>query len=187
MNPDEDIGPSHSPAESYIRAKTFPGIPAAAARNQENTTPSSAPFLSTTRYSTMKTLLRITLLATGVLAAAASSAFSADLATPAAPAVPQHPARAGQLARRAALRHHLAKRLGLTDAQKAQLKSDRASTAAALKSIRADASLTPDQKKAKVRETLQSARMQLRNVLTAEQQAKLQHLRARLHHRHARG
>jgi Spy/CpxP family protein refolding chaperone len=133
----------------------------------------------------MKTLLKITLLTTGVFALAASAATAQDNAP--APTAAQHPRRDAIFARRAAIRHHLAKQLALTDAQKTQLKSERTAAAGLVKAIRADASLTPDQKKAKIRETLTAARTQMRGVLTPEQQAKLQAMRTRKHHRPQNG
>jgi Spy/CpxP family protein refolding chaperone len=134
----------------------------------------------------MKAFLKLTLLSAGILAATVPSlsAAAAAPATPATPAAPAHGRMHALLARRAA-RHHVAKKLGLSSDQISQLKTARASTAAAIKAIRADASLTTDQKKAKVRDTLQSARTTLRGVLTADQQSKLQHFRAK-HHKHHR-
>jgi Spy/CpxP family protein refolding chaperone len=132
----------------------------------------------------MKNLLKLSLLTLG-LAAVSLPAFSAenDTATPPAHAV-RRPLLKALVQRRAALRQKVAKKLDLTADQKAQLKAKRASVVAAVKAIRHDASLTPEQKKAKARETLQAARADVRNVLTADQQAKLQkarqHLRQRL-------
>lgn len=140
----------------------------------------------------MKTLAKITLLAAGLAAAAvtvpvlhAADASGNNSATTGAPA-DKHP-RLHALMRRPAVRQHLAQRLGLSADQVSQLKATRASTAAAVKAIRADASLTPEQKKAKTRETLAVARTQMRGVLTADQQAKLKQMRAALRKRvHAR-
>lgn len=82
---------------------------------------------------------------------------------------------------RAGERARLAERLGLTAEQQAQLKTKRSSIAETAKAIRQDSSLTPEQKKTKLRETLQSARTEMRSVLTPEQQAKLDQMRRRFH------
>lgn len=88
-----------------------------------------------------------------------------------------------RLHRRLAFREQVVKTLGITPAQISQLRADRANTVAAVKSIRTDKSLTPDQRKAKIRAALQAGRAQLQAVLTPDQQAKFAHLRARLHRR----
>ena len=124
----------------------------------------------------MKTLLRLTLLAAGLIAAVLPAANAAEATQdPAA----KHPRLRAMLALRQAVNQRVAKKLGLSADQVAQLKADRAKAAAAVKTIRADTSLTPDQKKAKVRETVQAARAEMRGVLTPDQQAKLQKMRAR--------
>jgi len=46
--------------------------------------------------------------------------------------------------------------------------------------IRADASLTPEAKRAKVRELVEASRTEIHGVLTPEQEAKLQRIRRRL-------
>lgn len=133
----------------------------------------------------MKSLLKISVLTLGIIVAAAPCVSAATAADSAAPAPRAHLGVRAKLLRRAALRRHAMRKLGLTDAQKTQLKATRANTAAAVKAIRADASLTPEQKKAKVRETLLAARTQARSVLTPDQQAKLQQMRSK--HRKAHG
>ncbi len=141
----------------------------------------------------MKTLAKITLFAVGlaVIALPLLNAADTDATTP-APAGKQthagrHP-RMRALMLRKAVRQRVAQKLNLTDEQKTQLKTTRTNTVAAVKAIRADTSLTPEQKKAKVRETLQTARAGLKNVLTAEQQAKIGKLRRLIRaRRQARG
>lgn len=64
------------------------------------------------------------------------------------------------------------KQLGLTEDQKAKIQEIRKSTYEQLKALKADASLTPDAKKAKAREIIQAQRSQIREVLTPEQQKK---------------
>jgi Spy/CpxP family protein refolding chaperone len=135
----------------------------------------------------MKTLTRITLIVAG-LATAALPALTAADTTPApatttttttpAPAA-KHPRLRARLAFRQFIGQRVAKKLGLSSDQMAQLKADRTQTATAVKAIRADTSLTPDQRKSKVRETVQMARTQMLGVLTPDQQAKLQKLQAR--------
>ena len=122
----------------------------------------------------MKTLLKLTLLVAGF--AAALPLLQADPASGPAGGRP-HP---GALAHRRAVRQRIAKRLGLSSDQMAQLKAARLKTVAAVKAIRADASLSTGQKKAKVRETLQAARAEMRGGLTADQQQKLDQMKRRL-------
>jgi protein CpxP len=124
----------------------------------------------------MKTLIRITLLLAGLAAAALPAVNAADAT--AAPAA-KHPRLRAMLMLRQAVRQRVAKKLGLSSDQIAQLKADRAKTVVAMKAIRADSSLTPDQKKTKVRETMQIARAEMRGVLTPDQQTKLQKMRKR--------
>ena len=71
----------------------------------------------------------------------------------------------------------LAEYLGLTDDQKAQIKPIIKSTAQQVKAVRADTTLTPDAKKAKVQEIRKDSRQQIMAILTPEQKAKLRQLR----------
>ncbi len=130
----------------------------------------------------MKNLTKLSLLAAG-LAVVALPTFAADNAPADQPAQHAHPRAHAMLQRRAAMRAHALKRLDLTDAQKQQLKSQRESTKSALKALRADASLTKEQKREKARELVATARTNFRNALTPEQQAKLDQMRAKLRHR----
>ena len=128
----------------------------------------------------MKTLTKLTLLAAGLAAAAVAIPVlnAADDTAATAPAA-NHPLLRA-LMRRQAIRQHVAQKLGLTADQITQLKATRASTVAAVKDIRADTSLTADQKKAKVRETVQAAFATARGTLTADQQAQLREMRTQL-------
>jgi len=74
----------------------------------------------------------------------------------------------------------LANRLGLTHEQRIQIRTIHTTTLAAVTPIRADASLTPEQKKAKVTELRQAGRDQARAVLTADQRQKLNQIEQRL-------
>ncbi len=124
----------------------------------------------------MKTSTRIALLAVGLAAVALPFLGAAD--TTAEIAV-KHPRLHAWLAHRAAIRHHLAQKLGLSADQVAQLKATRAQTVAALKAIRADTSLTHEQKKTQFRAAIQTARQSMLAVLTPDQQAQLRALRTR--------
>jgi protein CpxP len=135
----------------------------------------------------MKTLTKITLLAAG-LAAVSLPTFAADNATDAKAAHHGRPGLRALAKHRSELRAHIAHRLDLTDAQKQQLKAKRAETKSALQALRADTSLTKEQKHAKARELIASTRGNLRSVLTPDQQAKLDQMRERLaKHRKHRG
>jgi Spy/CpxP family protein refolding chaperone len=74
----------------------------------------------------------------------------------------------------------LASRLGLTHEQRAQIKSIHQKMIAAVTPVRADASLTAEQKQAKVRELRKAGRDETRAVLTAEQQHRLNRIRQRM-------
>lgn len=132
----------------------------------------------------MKTFLKLTLLSVAIAAATFTSLSAAtDSSAPAAAPAKGH--LRALVARRGEARHQIAKKLDLTKDQVAQLKATRAQTAASIKAIRSDATLSTDQKKAKIRETVASTRTSLHGVLTADQQAKLKHFRAK-HHKHHR-
>ncbi len=129
----------------------------------------------------MKTFTRITLLAaafaTGLSAINAAEATPAPTGTTTPASAAKHPRLRAMMAFRNAMKKKIAKKLGLTADQIAQLKTDRTKTVAAVKTIRADTRLTADQKKAKVREALQTARTEMRSVLTPDQQAQLDKMR----------
>lgn len=137
----------------------------------------------------MNKLVNISILSAGILAVSVPAGFAADVATTAPTTPATAPAahramRRGPLARMM-IRHKLARKLGLTANQVAELKSARQTAAASLKAIRADASLTQDQKRERVREVLANTRNQMQAVLTPAQQAQLKEIRA--HARQARG
>lgn len=124
----------------------------------------------------MKQLTRISLLAFG-LTAVAFPAFSAEGDAPTDR--PRRPLLRALVARHAARQAQALRRLDLTADQISQLKAKRANTANALRAIRADSSLTREQKMAKAREVGQAARSEIRALLTPEQQAKLDQMRER--------
>lgn len=106
--------------------------------------------------------------------------FAADASAPAP--TPSHRGGPGAL-RRMMVRRHLAHKLGLSPEQIAQLKAARSAAATNIKAVRADATLTPEQKRTRVREIVASTRTQMRSVLTPEQQAKFKQLRQSFRHR----
>jgi Spy/CpxP family protein refolding chaperone len=67
----------------------------------------------------------------------------------------------------------LSSELNLTDDQKSQIKGIVQDEVQQLKTVKDDASLSPDQKKAKVAEIRQSHKSQMSSILTPEQQKKL--------------
>lgn len=68
----------------------------------------------------------------------------------------------------------LSSELNLTDDQKTQIKGIVQDEVQQLKAVHDDASLSPDQKKAKVTEIRQSHKSQMSSILTPEQQKKLE-------------
>jgi periplasmic protein CpxP/Spy len=124
----------------------------------------------------MKTLVKLSLLALGL----AVAAVPALTAAPDKSKLGDRPMLKALVQRRAALKARVAKRLELTDDQKAQLKAKRGETRTALKALRDDTSLTREQKREKARELLQGTRSEMRSHLTTDQTAKLDKARERL-------
>ncbi|HEY3755178.1 MAG TPA: hypothetical protein VGL42_03410 [Opitutaceae bacterium] len=100
-----------------------------------------------------------------------------DAATAAPSAKPDHSLR---MMRRHIALHHLARRLGLTPDQLAQIKTIRGNTHTAMVAIRANPALTPDQRHEQIHTLRAASRQQMEALLTADQQAKLAKIRARL-------
>ena len=132
----------------------------------------------------MNTFTKIPLLAVGLALASLPFVSAADnnnsdpsnsIPTPAAAG--RHPRLRALLLRRQMVVRQVARRLGLSQDQAAQLKSLRAQTKSTLKGIRSDSSLSVEQKKAKVRETLQNTRAQMKSTLTPDQQSQLKQMR----------
>jgi Spy/CpxP family protein refolding chaperone len=73
----------------------------------------------------------------------------------------------------------LTSELGVSTAQQAQLKPLLDSTHTQVLAIRNDTTLPPEQKFAKIKETLQTARTQISSVLTPAQQQQLQAMKAK--------
>ena len=78
----------------------------------------------------------------------------------------------------------LADYLGLTDDQKAQIKPILQGERQQIKTIRADTTLTPAQKQAKIKDIRNANRQQIMGILTPDQKAKLAALR---HHKNGQG
>jgi Spy/CpxP family protein refolding chaperone len=73
-------------------------------------------------------------------------------------------------------------KLGLSDQQAQQLKELHTSTAAKMKQIHSDQSLSPDQKKEQIKSLVQDQKQQLKTVLSPEQLKQLDEM----HHGHQR-
>ena len=134
----------------------------------------------------MKKLIQYSLVAIGILSLSVPATQAADPATPPPatnvaprPFRPHHPLRAMMIRRR------LAQKLGLTANQIQLLREARINAVNNVKALRADTTLTPEQRRQRVREIVKSAREQMRGILTPEQLTTLQELRAA--HRHKVG
>ena len=71
--------------------------------------------------------------------------------------------------------------LNLTDQQKAQLKPVFQSTHQEMRALRADTTLTPEQKHEKMQQIRQNQMAQVKSIPTPEQQQQLQEIRGRIH------
>lgn len=123
----------------------------------------------------MKTLYRFSLATLAVAVVAAAHAASPQEE----PGV--RPARQSKHHRleHPALRRQIARKLELTAEQRTAMKSARKEAAEAIKAVRSDAALSPDQKRSKAREISVEARSRIESILTPEQRAQLQQLRSR--------
>ena len=79
----------------------------------------------------------------------------------------------------------LSQTLALTDAQKSQIEPILKSTRAQAKAIKQDASLTPEERKAKRKALRQSMRSQIQPLLTADQKTKMAALKHHAKHHKA--
>lgn len=131
----------------------------------------------------MKTLSRISLLVWSLaLCLPLIDAADTSASAPANPtAQPSRDNRAlgrpGMMHRRQAIARRIAHHLGLNPTQIAQIKTIRSGARASVSDIRANPSLTPEQKKAQIRDLLASTRTQMRAVLTPDQLTKLEELK----------
>ena len=115
------------------------------------------------------------------VALAGLQGFAQSSADPAASQAASTASQAGQAVGDADVRakvqaklQSLSSELNLTDDQKTQLKPILQDEAQQIKALHDDASLSPDQKKAKVAEIRQSHKSQMDAILTPEQQKKLE-------------
>ena len=107
--------------------------------------------------------------------AALSLAFAAPLFT-----LPAHAGAQGQKAGGKRLQK-LADDLGLTDAQKAQMKPILMSSRQQMQAIQADTTLTPDARMEKMKALRKSTRQQTMAILTSDQRTKLKAIRQAKH------
>ena len=134
----------------------------------------------------MKTFLKLSLLAAGLTAASLPLLADATTSAP-APAAPaagkihaRHPRLQRMMQRQKMAMRQIGRRLDLSADQVAKLKASRATTRTALQALKADTTLTPEQKRAKAREILQAARTEARSTLTPEQQKRAHRMRDRM-------
>jgi len=91
-----------------------------------------------------------------------------------------HPRQLNELATRRVKMGMAANQLGLSPDQRAKIRDITQKTAAAVKPVRQDPNLTPAARREKVRQLVDASRTEIRGVLTAEQQDRLQRMRRRL-------
>lgn len=84
---------------------------------------------------------------------------------------------------RVAILEKVAKALGLTDEQKADIKSIVEQRRAKVMAVRENKSLSPEQKREQVKEILQSSFQQIKGILTPDQQQKLEQIIQRVKER----
>ena len=116
-------------------------------------------------------LAALTTLSLGIAAAAVPVFAQTDAPTPPTMAAPAHPHRGGGRLQK------MAAELNLTDAQKAQIKPILMSTRQQAQAIKADTTLTPDARKAKMKDLHKSANAQMMAILTPTQRAQLKAIR----------
>lgn len=87
-----------------------------------------------------------------------------------------------QRAARRERKQEMAQELGLTDAQKTQLKAIHQATRAKVQAVRANTTLSAEEQHAQIKALHKSARQQMMALLTPQQRAKMKTLR---HERHA--
>ena len=124
----------------------------------------------------MKTTL---LMIASVLAAVAVSAAPAEPQTPATPPAATRVGVSNRLA-------GIAAQLNLSDSQKEQFKTAMQSQLQQARQIREDTSLTPEQRREKMQGIRRQLESQLKHVLTKEQFAKWQQIRAANRPNHSR-
>ena len=108
-----------------------------------------------------------------LLAATGVAAQNPDSSTP-----PPPPAGEKGIQERHAHMEEMAKALGLTDAQKDQMKQIHQDEKAKLDALRADTSLTQDQRRAQFKSIRQETHQKMTSLLTPEQQEKMKKFHA---------
>ncbi len=120
----------------------------------------------------------------GALAAVAlGTTFALSQPTFAGTTTPPTPPSGAQAGHHGGKMGKIIKELNLTDDQKAQIKTILQNARPQVQGVRQDTTLTPDQKKAKLKEINKSTRQQILALLTPEQKAKLQELHGKGHKR----
>ena len=114
-----------------------------------------------------------TLFALAALSLALAAPLVPSFAQTAPPTPPMHSPHGGGGGRL----KKMAEKLGLSDAQKAQMKPILMSNRQQMRAIQADTTLTPDAKTAKIKALRKSTRQQTMAVLTPDQRAKLKSMR----------
>jgi Spy/CpxP family protein refolding chaperone len=80
----------------------------------------------------------------------------------------------------------MAEKLGLTDDQKTQIKSIHQDAKTQAKAIKSDSTLTPDQKKAKLKDLHEQTKTKTDAILTPDQKQKMEQARANHKGKHGR-
>lgn len=101
--------------------------------------------------------------------------------------IEHHPGLLNALAAHRARMGVVARRIDLSDDQQAQIRGVLSRTADTVKSLRTDDNLSPEEKKAKVHEQLQTSRGEVLNVLTPGQQTEAKEILKRLRMRDGSG
>jgi len=122
----------------------------------------------------MKKILPLALTLCGAAGLFSAAVFAADAPAPSTPA-PAPAARPGEK-----FAGMVADRLGLTAEQRTKLDSLRQAQRTALDAVAGDQTLSPEDRRAKVRGIMESNREQMKAVLTPEQQQQMMQAHARL-------
>ena len=123
---------------------------------------------------------RTLVLSTLALALAGGAAFAQQ--TDAPPAAPAHKAHHGKHSSQAAAQH-MKDALGLTDEQTAKLEPILATRQQKTEAVKADTSLTDDQKRMQLKQIGKDSRKELEGILTPEQMEKMKSMK----HAHPKG
>lgn len=119
-----------------------------------------------------------TMLGTAVLGTLLTGAAFAQTANSTTSTNTNAPTATNKQADRQARHEKMAEKLGLTDDQKTQIKSIHQDAKAQAQAIKNDSTLTPEQKKAKMKELREQTKTKTEALLTPEQKEKMQQARA---------